>query len=276
MKKKIFYFVFIIFILLVASYFFAWTVEKQFFSQADSPHGEKWKLDPPANEPSLPNVIIETSENQSTSPKKSEKENLLDISQKIEQAVPFIVQAPFGNWSDENFQNACEEASMIMAMGWVKGEKAISTEESQTRISSLIDFENKTLGYSIDTNAEDMEKIFREYFRHENAQAQDNITISDIKAELQKGRVVIIPAFGQALNNPNFTQPGPVAHMLLIIGYDPRTKEFITNDPGTRKGAGYRYDELTLFEAIWEYPSGASDPPMPTGKMTKAFISVGK
>jgi hypothetical protein len=64
--------------------------------------------------------------------------------------------------------------------------------------------------------------------------------------------------------------------MLLVIGYDPLTRKFITNDPGTRKGAGYRYDESVLFDAIWEYPSGASDPPYPEGIKTKAFISIGK
>jgi hypothetical protein len=64
--------------------------------------------------------------------------------------------------------------------------------------------------------------------------------------------------------------------MLLIIGYDPETQEFITNDPGTHRGAGYRYAEDTLFDAIWEYPSGKNHPPLPTGKIPKAMISVGK
>lgn len=274
MKKKIFYFIFIIIILLAAGYFFALILEK--FSSADSPPGEKWKLVPPITEPSLPDVIIETSENPKTAPKKTAEEKSPDINQKIEQTAPFIVQAPFGNWDDWDFQNACEEASMIMAMGYVKDEKNLSPEEAQKRILALIDFENKTLGYSTDTNAEDMERIFREYFRHDNAQAQENITINDIKVELQKNRVVIVPVFGQALDNPYFTQPGPVAHMLLIIGYDPKKREFITNEPGTRKGSGYRYGESVLFAAIWEYPSGPDSPSAPTGERMKAMISVGK
>jgi len=274
MKKKILYSILIVIICLAAGYFFASAFKKQLFSS--SSQEEKWKLVPPTVDSLSQNIIIEPSKNQDASSKKSEGESSLDITKKIEQTVPFIVQAPFGNWSDPDFQNACEEASMTMAMGWVKGEKTISSEEAQKRILAIIDFENKTFGYSTGTNAEDVERIFREYFRHENAQAQDDITISDIKAELQKGRVVIIPAFGQALDNPNFTQPGPVTHMLLVIGYDPLTRKFITNDPGTRKGAGYRYDESVLFDAIWEYPSGASDPPYPEGIKTKAFISIGK
>ena len=33
-------------------------------------------------------------------------------------------------------------------------------------------------------------------------------------------------------------------------------KEFITNDPGTRKGELYRYNETVLYSAIRDYPTG--------------------
>ena len=195
----------------------------------------------------------------------------------ILQAVPFVVQAPFANWSDPNFQNACEEASMVMAMGWVNNEKTISPAEAQKRILAIIGFENKTLGYSADTNAFDMEKIFQQYFKHKNVVAQENVTLADLKAQLGAGNLVLVSVFGQALKNPNFTAPGPIAHMLVLIGYDPTTQEFITNDPGTKHGAGYRYDENLLFGAIWEYPSGKTIPPVPTpSKMKKAMLSVSK
>ena len=48
--------------------------------------------------------------------------------------------------------------------------------------------------------------------------------------------------------------------MLVVTGYDAEKKEFITNDPGTRKGAGYRYPEQVLFDAIREYPTGKHVP----------------
>jgi len=277
MKKRILYFIFFIITLLAAGYFFAMISEKRILSIQDSPEEDKQNPVYQAEQSSPPKIIIETVENQNASSRKAEEEKSPIISKKIEQTVPFVIQAPFGNWEDPNFQNACEEASMIMAMGWVDGEKTISPQEAQKRILEIIDFENKTFGYSTDTNASDVERIFREHFKHENVHAMKNITLEDVKTEIQKGSVVIVPAFGRALENPNFTQPGPVAHMLVIIGYDPLTRQFITNDPGTRKGAGYKYDESLLFEAIWEYPSGASDPPLPTaGNVKKALISVSK
>ena len=204
-------------------------------------------------------------------------EDTVPTEKNILQTVPFVVQAPFGNWSDPNFQNACEEASMVMAIGWVNNEKTISPTEAQKRILAIIGFENKTLGYSADTNAFDMEKIFQQYFKHKNVVAKENVTLADLKTELANGKLVLVSVFGQALKNPNFTAPGPIAHMLVLIGYDPATQEFITNDPGTKHGAGYRYDENLLFGAIWEYPSGKTIPPVPTpSKMKKAMLSISK
>lgn len=44
--------------------------------------------------------------------------------------------------------------------------------------------------------------------------------------------------------------------MLLIRGYDTTTNEFITNDPGTRKGEGYTYPMQTLVDAMHNYDTG--------------------
>lgn len=188
--------------------------------------------------------------------------------------VPFIVQAPFGNWSDPVFQNACEESSIVMVMGWLNGDKTISPQEAQQQILAIVDFENKAFGYNADTDVSDVQKIFQQYYHKQNIRMQENISVEDIKNELQKGNLVLVPAFGQALGNPNYTPPGPIAHMLVIIGYDSATKEFITNDSGTRHGAGYRYAEKVLFDAIWEYPSGPGplDPPKAVRK--KAMLVV--
>lgn len=190
--------------------------------------------------------------------------------------APFIVQAPFGNWGDPIFQNACEEASIAMAMGWINGMQTISPGLAKKQISDIVNFENKTFGYNADTDVFDVQKIFQQYFKKQNVAIKENIVIVDIVTELQKGNLILVPAFGQALGNPNYTAPGPVEHMLVIIGYDPATKELITNDPGTRRGAGYRYEEGILFDAIWDNPSGAQAVPAPTGVLKKAMIVVQK
>lgn len=190
--------------------------------------------------------------------------------------APFILQAPFANWSEFIFENACEEASLVMAMNWISGEKSVSPEKAKKQILEIVAFENKEFGYNTDTDVFDMKIIFQKYFKYQNVFTQENISVQDIKNELQEGNLVIVPAFGRALKNPNYTGRGPIVHMLTIIGYDPKTKEFITHDPGTRKGAGYRYNEDILFSAIWSYPNGKDTPDVPTGKMKKVMLVVKK
>lgn len=199
-----------------------------------------------------------------------------EINKLIDADVPFVVQAPFQNWDDPIFQNACEEASIVMAMGWINGVKSISPEEAQKQILDIVNFENSTFGYNTDTNTWDVEKIFRGFFHYEYVSFAQDIAVDDIKDELQAGNLVLTPVFGQALGNPYYVAPGPVAHMLVITGYDPKKKEFITNDPGTKRGKAFRYDEDLFFDAVWEYPSGKDAPPAPTGARTKAMVVVRK
>lgn len=221
------------------------------------------------------NKPVQTQNNFKIEEKKQTEENQnVEISQKIEQKVPFIVQAPFGNWKNPLFQNGCEEAAMIMAFEWTKGTLTISAEDAQDKIKKISDFEDKKFGYNTDTDIYDMQKIFQEYFNWQSVKTQENITIADIKNEIQKGNVILVPSFGRALGNPNYTSPGPVTHMLVIIGYDPQTKKFITNDSGTRRGKSYQYSEKILFEAIWEYPSGPKLPDPPKGILKKGMLVV--
>jgi hypothetical protein len=44
--------------------------------------------------------------------------------------------------------------------------------------------------------------------------------------------------------------------MIVIRGFDPATKELITNDPGTKRGELYRYDIDLFYQAIRDYPTG--------------------
>lgn len=197
-----------------------------------------------------------------------------NTAKKIEQKVPFIVQAPLGNWKDPIFQNGCEEAAMIMAAGWLKKTSEILPQDAQNKIKKIAIFEDKVLGYNADTDIHDMQKIFQEYFHFQNIKVQENIEMENIKDEIRKGNIVLVPTFGRALKNPNFTSPGPITHMLVIIGYDPKAKKFITNDPGTKRGKNYVYDESVLFDAIWQYSSGKNHSKPPKGLLKKGMLVV--
>lgn len=170
--------------------------------------------------------------------------------------VPFTTQAPFGNWSDSRQQDGCEEASALMAMSWVH-KQGLSKEKALSEILAISDYLKKEYGEYRDISAADaLTWIFNDYFKYDKVSLLKGITKENIIAELEKGQLIIAPMDGQALQNPNFTPPGPPRHMLLIRGYDASNKEFITNDPGTRKGELYRYNEDILYGAIRDYPTG--------------------
>ncbi len=170
--------------------------------------------------------------------------------------APFISQAPFGNWSDSRKQDGCEEAAAIMAMAWINNEE-LTAKTADEKIDEISAYEEKMYGDFHDTDAQDSaERIFKGFFGYDNIEVKHNITKENIKQELFKGNLVIVPTNGRLLNNPNYTPPGPTTHNLVVIGYDISTDEFITNDPGTRRGEKYRYDENVLEGALLDYPTG--------------------
>ncbi|OGF26287.1 hypothetical protein A2303_03765 [Candidatus Falkowbacteria bacterium RIFOXYB2_FULL_47_14] len=171
--------------------------------------------------------------------------------------VPFVSQAPLGDWSDPRQQDGCEEASAFMAVLWARNEAAPTPPQVLKEIIAISEHENEKYGSFHDTSAKDTgERILIDYFGHERFKVKYDFNVDDIKNELALGHPVIIPADGRKLRNPFYTPPGPERHMLIIKGYDPAKKEFITNDPGTRQGENYRYGEELLFEAIRDYPTG--------------------
>lgn len=171
--------------------------------------------------------------------------------------VPFTAQAPFGEWSDPRQQDGCEEASAVMAMAWVRG-TTLNATTGKEQILAIADWESANYeGNYHDTSAEDTaSRIFNEYFVYRKVRVEHDITADDIIAELSAGNLIVTPMNGQALGNPNFTSPGPERHMLVVIGYDPVKDQFITNDPGTRQGKGYRYDRDVFMSALRDYPTG--------------------
>lgn len=176
--------------------------------------------------------------------------------EKILEEVPFASQAPLGGWADERQQNGCEEAAVLMAVKWARGEK-LTKEQALKEILAASDYTQNKYGEHRDTSPEDTLKwLINDYYNYENAFIIKNISLDEIISQLEEGNIIVAPMNGQFLHNPNFTSPGPPNHMLVIRGYDPIKKVFITNDPGTRKGELYQYDIKVLYEAIRDYPTG--------------------
>lgn len=165
-------------------------------------------------------------------------------------SVPFTAQAPFGKW-DLYHEEACEEASLIMVQYFLQ-KKSLTPTTSENEIQKMIAFEIKNYGDYMDSSAKDIVRLASDFYGLNNLKVVYDFSQEDLKKELAKGSPVIILAAGQLLGNPNFTPPGPLYHALVLVGYDGNT--IITNDPGTKRGEGYRYDINVLFNAIHDFP----------------------
>lgn len=214
------------------------------------------------------------SQNNKTSSSSSSGGTIKTADQSVLYNVPFTSQAPTGNWKDIRQQDGCEEASSLMAVKWARGEN-LDSSKTESVILDISAYEQNHYGSFQDTSAKDtLVRIINGYFNFKKAVLKENINTGDIKKELYKGSIVIIPANGQQLGNPNYTAPGPDRHMLVVVGYDAKTGEFITNDPGTRKGKNYRYAESVMEGALRDYPTGNHLPIV--GVVKKDMIVISK
>lgn len=211
--------------------------------------------------PELSNQNQEKEKPVEETPSATEKEV---IPSRFSNSVPFTSQAPYAKWDDLH-DEACEEASIIMAHYYLADKEEIPMREAEDAIQEMVEFQMGYFGSHKDLNADEMVELAQEFYEEEyrvinlaeNSAEKNQVfeeKIDYLKSELAKGNIFIIPAAGQELGNPYFSGEGPLYHALVITGYDDSTQEFITNDPGTRRGEKYRYSYEVIWNAIHDFP----------------------
>lgn len=181
----------------------------------------------------------------------AEEEIVETLPAEINIDVPFTSQAPYANW-DLPYQEACEEASALTVYYFYEG-KIFTPKEADEGIRELVDFQTKNYGSYKDTTAEETARFIRDIWGYKTR--VEAATIDGIKKELAGGKPVMVPAAGRQLGNQFFSGEGPLYHMLVIRGYT-KDGKFITNDPGTKRGESYIYDEEVLLSAIHDWNGG--------------------
>ena len=173
--------------------------------------------------------------------------------------IPFTSQAPTGNW-DLVHNEDCEEAAAVMSNAYLTGNTAVVLPAAQVddEMNKLNAWEDSHFGYHLDTTADETARMITDYYGLK-ATVQNDYTFSDIKDQLNTHHVVILPVDGQVIGNPNYTQPGPIYHMLVIRGYT--ATGLITDDSGTRRGQNYPYtfDILHSAGADWDHATNTID-----------------
>lgn len=191
--------------------------------------------------------------------------------------VPFIMQAPLGNWNDRRQEFGCEEATIVMAMDWAR--KVVNTpgdtiykEEAQRDIINMSEYERVIYGFYEDTSAEDTARLMREFYQYPDVEVKTNVSVEDVRQELAKNRVVIIP-LDTRLTGLQTYKHGPIRHMVIAVGYDDKNNEIIINDPILQNGGFEWIPANALNAAMWNYSTGNNQPLPPR---TTALISIGK
>lgn len=183
------------------------------------------------------------------------KEEQAELLKKFKIDISFLSQAPFGVW-DEYHDDACEEASLIMLEYYLSG-KELNNEIGESQIQGMIRFQLRNYGDFKDTSVAETVQLAKDFYDRYNLEVVYDFEKERIKKEVARGNPVILPAAGRILANPYYTPPGPLYHNLVVVGYD--GDMIITHDPGTKRGANYKYHIDVLYDAIHDFTGKKED-----------------
>lgn len=171
--------------------------------------------------------------------------------------VPFLSQAPLGQWFDLRQGQGCEEAAALMAVAWAKGWTSIDKKWGRNQIVAMSNWEKKKFGYFVDTSIQDTaDRLVKGYLDFKGVTVQNNITVKNVAAEVFAGKVVIVPIDGRKIGKPYYAHGGPRHHVLVVFGYDRETDVFAYHDPGKTLGYNKTIKGPALQAALYDYPSG--------------------
>lgn len=172
----------------------------------------------------------------------------VEIPKKYQLDVPFMVQAPFADW-EKPYDEACEEASIIMLDYFLRG-LDLPPEQANREILQLTNWQESN-HYSDDVTIKELATIVQDYYGYD-ARISESVSKESIMYEISKGNPVVLPLAGRSIGNPYFSGEGPWYHMLVVTGYD--QKNFITNDPGTKRGEDFEYPHAALIDNVHDFP----------------------
>lgn len=160
-------------------------------------------------------------------------------------AVPFSTQSPSSSW-DEFHEGLAEEVAVLMVKSYFSQTSMSDSAQGEDDLFALVEAE-KTFGYGTTLSVDELKVVADSYLVDLVGTVIENPTADDIKSWLAKGVPVIVPVTRSALANPFYVYDSEI-HYLVIRGYD--AENFVTNDPGTRRGEGYTYSITTIMDAL--------------------------
>jgi hypothetical protein len=165
---------------------------------------------------------------------------------KMARDLPFTTQAPHGNWVPP-YHEACEEAVLTMVDHYYRG-VGLSRDEANVGILRLVSWQIRELGFYEDTGVGDTGRMAQEVLGLRTRVITHDISVDRLRELVSQGKPIAVPVSGRDLGNSHFLPPGPIYHMVLIVGVS--GDHFLVHEPGTRYGAHYRYQQDAFVRVI--------------------------
>ena len=172
-----------------------------------------------------------------------------EVVEEINLNIPFTSQAPTANW-EQPYQDACEEAALLMVDYYYTKKEFPHPEKVEIILQEMIQWQEENWGGHEHLPIIKLKEFVENYFNYKTEIIYD-LNVEKIKNYLDRGIPVIVPANGKKLDNPYFSNGGPEYHMLVIKGY--LGDNFITNDPGTKRGLNFIYTSENLLYSIADW-----------------------
>ncbi|MFA6427348.1 MAG: C39 family peptidase [Candidatus Magasanikbacteria bacterium] len=180
--------------------------------------------------------------------------------------VPFATQIPDGKWV-RPYSEACEESSIVMIDAYYEGRRGvIGHRTSKERMQPYFDYQDERYGDNDDSNAWRTGDMVHSLARYFKAEVVEYPALRDIQAELRAGRPVMTFHHGYSLQNKRipFSNTPESFHVIVLVGYDENSRQFIVHEPGMRRGSFYRYDYDVIMKSMADYnheTGKTTDPP---------------
>lgn len=168
--------------------------------------------------------------------------------------VPYTSEIPLGSWV-KPWNNACEEASMVMVESYYFGNESMSKDVAVKYMMPIFKIEDKIFGSNADTDTIRTAKLFNEYMSV-NATIKNNPTLEEIKDQLRQGKPVVSFHFAKDIKNPHYhwRVGGSYFHVVVLVGFDENTSEFLVHDSGDPvTGAYHRYSYNLIMDTLHDF-----------------------
>lgn len=177
--------------------------------------------------------------------------------------VPYVSQVPDGAWVSP-WDEACEEASLLMVRGFYADATAIGREDGKAEMRKMFEWEQEAWKNVEDTDAEQT-RALAEAFGLATRVVRDP-SAAEIVAELRAGRPVI--AFLDMYALWGERPAGDGFHVVVVAGYDADKRRFQVMDPA--KDDVRWYAEGHLMAVLHDYDPKTKEA---TGPATVLFTS---